>query len=91
MNPAGLNEFISGALALGYFVIALYLYSFWKQQRIGLLAFFGVAFVLLSIERVVLLLISGHTEAVPFAYIIRLVAFVLIIAGIIVQNRRSSK
>ncbi len=87
MTPAILH-FMSGAIAMGYAAIAFCLFCSWRRNRIGLIGLFGVAFALLAIERVVFVLVQARDEYKPFVYLFRLAAFLVIIAGIVVQNRR---
>jgi hypothetical protein len=49
---------------------------------------FALAFALLGIERIVLAFGSVGGEVKPYVYLIRLLAFCLIIAAFIVKNRR---
>jgi hypothetical protein len=80
--------FIQGCICMGFLVASLFFFRFWKSSRDSLLLLFGLAFLLLSIERVVLALGSPGSEVHPGAFTIRLAAFALIIAGIIQKNRR---
>ena len=90
MNLPVLNAFVSGAIALGFAAIALFFRDFWQRSRIRLFGHFALAFGLMSLERVVLLFVEAQDESRPFVYLIRLVAFLLIIGGIVTQNRRST-
>ena len=83
-----LNAFLSGAIALGFVAIALFFIGFWQRSRIRLFRLFALAFGMLALERVMLLFAQVQDESRPFVYLIRLGAFLLIIAGIVMQNRR---
>jgi hypothetical protein len=52
-----------------------------------LFAYFAVAFWLLALQRIVAGLTGQLREGEPWLYSIRLVAFLLIIAGILEKNR----
>ena len=82
-----LTLFASGALAMGYAAAALFFARFWRRTGGALFAWFGVAFVLLAAQRVMLVLIAEAPGAMPWSYTVRLLAFVLILAGIVAQNR----
>ena len=82
-----INAFLSGAIALAFGAIGLCFFRFWCRSRIRLFNLFSVAFFLLAIERVVLDLVAPEKESAHFIYFIRLVAFMLIIAGIVHHNR----
>lgn len=81
-----LNLFFSGALFAGFWVIALFFLKFWRSTGDQLFGLFTLAFFLLGIERIVMFLTSSN-EFRPYIFIIRLVAFCLIIFGFIAKNR----
>ena len=88
-DARALTIFVSGALAMGYAAAALFFARFWRRSGVALFAWFAVAFVLLAVQRVMLVLIEGAPGAMPWGYAVRLVAFVLILVGIVAQNRAS--
>ena len=88
MNMALLNAFLSGAIALGYGAIALFFLGYWRRLGIRLFGCFAVAFALLAIERPILVFVEAQDEFQPAVYLIRLAAFLVIIVGIVLQNRR---
>jgi Ni/Fe-hydrogenase subunit HybB-like protein len=61
-------------------------YGFWRDSKDRLFAFFGAGFWILALDRVAVSFIQD--EYTPFAYLIRLAAFLLIIVAIIDRNRR---
>ena len=79
----------SGALAMGYAVAALFFARFRRRTGVALFGWFAVAFALLSLQRVMLVLIERAPGAMPWSYTVRLLAFVLILVGIVAQNRAS--
>jgi hypothetical protein len=89
MNAQDLAVSLSGAILLGYLLIAAFFWRFWVRARERLFLFFTAAFCLLAFERV-LLLIVGWIEGAdrPLIYLTRLLAFLVIIAGIWDANRR---
>lgn len=84
---AALIQFISGAIFLGHAAIGLFFFSFWRRTRDGLFATFAAAFWVLAVERIALLATSPDDELRPFVYLIRLIAFLLLLGGIVVKNR----
>ena len=82
-----LTLFISGALAAGYCVAALYFVKFWRQTRDRLFGLFAAAFVLLFLQRVALALATDFLANPVWYYVIRLLAFALIIVAIVDKNR----
>ncbi len=83
-----INAALSGGIAVAFGMIGVCFIRFWRSSRIKLFLLFGIAFFFLTIERVVLLLANPGNEFAPYIYMIRLAAFVMIITGIIDQNRK---
>ena len=81
-----LNAMLAGAIMVCAWAIALFFLRFWKRTHDRLFAFFAPAFLLLGIERVVI--VSVEVETRPFIYLIRLLAFLLILFAIWDKNRR---
>ena len=85
---------VAGALVMGYAVAALFFAKFWRRTRVALFGWFAVAFALLAAQRAMLVLAApatptapGAAGAVPWSYVVRLLAFVLLLVGIVTQNR----
>lgn len=85
-----MRHFVWGALSMASLTAALFFLRFWKQSRDRLFLFFCVAFLVFSLSWLVLALSSPGLETAPYVYLVRLVAFCLIIAGILEKNRRHS-
>lgn len=84
-------ELISGAIMLGFWVGGLMLYGFYRQTKERLLMIFALAFWLLGIERLVLGFMGMENEPSAPVYLLRLIAFSLIIFAIIEKNRSKMK
>jgi hypothetical protein len=78
-------EFITGAIAMGYLVIAGFFVSFWRRTGDGLFLAFAIAFGLLTIGSVARAAAGLEPDSVA-VYLVRLVAFLLIIAAIVRKN-----
>lgn len=87
MKPA-LILFLSGMLAAGYLVVAGFFLRFWRQTRDRLFASFAVAFVLLAIQRALVVEEFALIEDKTWAYGVRLLAFVVIVYAIVMKNRQ---
>ena len=88
-DTTALTLAVAGALAMGYALAALFFTRFWHRTRVALFGWFAVAFVLLAAQRLMLALTLQAPDAIPWSYTVRLLAFVLILVGIAVQNRRA--
>jgi hypothetical protein len=85
-----LNLFLSGAVFAGFLLAGLFFLRFWKRTRDGLFLAFASAFFLLGFGQSLLALANVPDEERSWLYLIRLLAFALILAAIIRKNRRSA-
>ena len=76
---------VSGALAMGYSVAALFFLRYFASTRDRLFALFAAAFALLAGQRT--FLPFAPESAMPLLYSVRVLAFLLIIAAIVDKNR----
>lgn len=82
-----LYDFLSGAVALGFGVSALFFLRFWRRTREELFLAFALAFLLLGVGQTVLALANIPTEERGSIYLLRLGAFLLILVAIYRKNR----
>ena len=78
-----LYDFLSGSVALGFLVCGLFFLRFWRRTGDGLFMAFAAAFALLGIGQSVLALANLPTEERGSIYLLRLVAFAVIIFAIV--------
>ena len=83
-----LNGLVSGALTMGYLVVAVFFLRFWSSSRDRLFGLFSFAFLLLAFQRVAITLTRDAMEDQTVFYLLRLAAFVVIIVAIVDKNRR---
>lgn len=88
VNGSGARVLLAVA-ATGAFVAGLLFFRFCRESQDRLLAFFSAAFHLLALSWTLPGLVSPSEETRPSIDAIRLVAFVLIIIGIIDKNRKA--
>jgi len=82
-----LQAFISGAIMMGYCVCALFFLRFWRSTADRLFVVFSAAFWLLAIQRLMLAVLDPLEEWRTSSYVMRLVAFLLILGAIVDKNR----
>jgi hypothetical protein len=82
------RELLSGALAAGFFIVALHFARFWTESRDRLFVFFASAFSLLGISSLTLGLSNPQGDFRVGVYGLRLAAFVIILYGIYDKNRQ---
>ena len=83
-----MRPFLLGALCMGCLLIGLYFLRSWRSTHDPLFAWFSIGFWAMSLNWLGLALIPVGSEGRHILYLLRLVAFVLIIAGIVGKNRR---
>jgi uncharacterized membrane protein YoaK (UPF0700 family) len=84
-----LKTFLSGAICMACFTVALFFLRFWRRTGDRLFLAFTATFVLLMAERIILVMIGTSHEFAPYVYVVRLLAFVILIGGIVDKNRAS--
>lgn len=82
-----MREMLYGATAMATFVVGLFFLRFYSRRKDALFAYFGVAFLLIGVNSVALGLSEAVAETRVGWYVVRLLAFALIIMGIIQKNR----
>ena len=78
--------FVAGAITMGFVVAGLFFLRFWQRSGDGLFVAFAAAFGLLAINQALAYLVDLGREEVGWAWLLRLTAFLLIIAAIIGKN-----
>jgi len=81
-----LYDFLSGAVAFGFFTCSLFLMRYWRRSRDELFLTFALAFVLLGVGQTILALANIPTGERGSIYLFRLAAFLLILFAIYRKN-----
>ena len=81
---------LSGAVAFGFLICGLFFLRFWRRTRDELFVAFALAFGLLGVGQAILALANIPTEERGSLYLIRLLAFVIILFAIFRKNRASA-
>jgi len=85
-----IEGFLLGVIAISSFLAGLFFLRFWRDTRDSLFLNFALAFIVEGINRTVMMFFAHPNEASPWVYLVRSFAFLLIVAGIVNKNRRSS-
>ena len=83
-----LNDFLSGAITVGFLIPGLFFLRFWKRTRDGLFIAFALAFWLLGLGQALLTFADIPIEERSWLYLLRLAAFSLILISIWLKNRK---
>ena len=81
-------EFLAGASFIAAVAIALFFARFWRVSGDRLFAIFALAFAVFATNRLILVLLEDDNENTTYVYLVRLAAFILILAAIVDKNRR---
>lgn len=86
-------EVLSGGLMMACLTIGFFFLKFWQKTRDSLFMMFSFSFFIMALERLILGYLGNPNvnEVSPLIYLIRLVAFVLILIAIIQKNRENSE
>lgn len=79
--------FVRGALVMGCAVAGLFFLRFYRQARDRLFLLFAAAFWALGLNWVVLAFYRVTQETRHYAFVVRLVAFLIILFAIVDKNR----
>ncbi len=78
---------LAGAMVAAYAVAALFFLRFWRRTGDRLFSLFSLAFFLLAAQRLSLALWVGESEPALWPYVVRLLAFLVILGAIVEKNR----
>jgi hypothetical protein len=84
MTP--LEGLVAGGLAVGFLVLAAFFLRFWGRTRDGLFLVFSAAFALMALNQSLPVILGIPQEERGGIYLIRLVAFLLIIVAVVGKN-----
>jgi hypothetical protein len=82
-----MNAFLIGGIAIASLIAGLYFFRFWRQTRDPFFIFFALSFWIEAANRLAMAWLAVPTEDAPVYYLVRLVAYGLIIAAIVIKNR----
>lgn len=85
-----MNQLMSGAIAFGFALAAVFFLKFWAQTRDRLFALFALSFLVLAVNRVALGLKDDYPDIGNYLYWIRFAAFAVILLAILDKNRSRS-
>jgi hypothetical protein len=85
-----IEGFLLGVIVTGSLVAAAFFLKFWRQTRDFLFLAFGIAFFMEAVNRIGFLFLDAPNEGTAAIYIVRLLAFLLILSGIVYKNTKPS-
>jgi len=82
-----MNQMLIGAIAAASLAAGLFFFRFWRTTRDRFFLLFALSFWIEGANRVLLYESAGLDDDAPVYYVIRLLAYGLILAAIIDKNR----
>lgn len=79
-------NFLLGMTAMAFAASGLFFLKFWRKTGDRFFLPFALSFWTLAIDRLVLTFIDRNSEIAPMTYLIRLVAFALILIAVYYKN-----
>ena len=84
-----MTTLLNGGASFGCVVAGLFFLTFWRESRDRLFLAFAAAFWIFAIDYAVLGVIPLADESRPYVFLLRLVGFVILLAGIAGKNWQS--
>jgi hypothetical protein len=79
-------NFLSGMIAMGFAVCAVFFLRFWRRTKDGLFLAFALAFLLLAVNQALTSVLGLPREEETWIFLLRLAAFSLLIIAILRKN-----
>lgn len=86
-----MNEMLAGAIAALSLVAGFVFLRFWRSTHDRFFLFFAASFLIEGLNRIILGITGELNENLPVYYIVRLVAYGLILYAVIDKNRVRKK
>lgn len=84
------EAFLLGVIATTSIVAGVFFLKFWKRTHDLLFLAFATAFLIEGLNRVATLAVAHPNEGSPWIYLVRLFAFLIILAAILHKNYGSN-
>jgi glucose uptake protein GlcU len=84
------SQIMTAMTAMASLGVAVFFLRFWRQTQDRLFGFFALAFALMGINWIALAQLHALEGTRHLVYVVRLIAFILIIVGIIDKSRGGS-
>lgn len=82
------NNILAGGIIMASLTIALFFLRFWKSTHDRFFLFFSISFALEALNRLLIQITLHQDEQQPLIYLLRLVAYGLILVAILEKNKR---
>ncbi|MEJ5989286.1 DUF5985 family protein [Ramlibacter sp. PS3R-8] len=82
-----MHEILTGAVAMGWLLVGVFFFRFWRRTRDRFFLWFALSFWLESFNRIALGIVDGAGEDAPLIYGLRVVSYGFILLAIWQKNR----
>jgi hypothetical protein len=86
-----MDQLLTGIIILGYAAGGTFFLRFWRETRDRLFVLFAIAFFILGLQRLLMGVLDPTNESLPLLFVIRLLAFILILIAIVDKNVRAKR
>lgn len=86
-----MTQFLLGAIAMGSAVAALLFLRYWRRTGDRLFLYFSASFLLEAVNRALFAWNGAHTEEATLYYLVRLLAYGLILWAVVEKNLRRQR
>jgi uncharacterized membrane protein HdeD (DUF308 family) len=87
LNNPNFDSVLLGAICMASVVAGLFFLRFWRNTKDRFFLYFAISFFLEGVNRFLIGLTAHPNEGQPLFYLIRAIAYVLIIVAIVHKNR----
>ena len=78
--------FLLGLFATSSLIAGIFFLKCWKRTRDSLFLAFALAFIIEGLNRISFLAVAKPNEGSPWIYLVRLLAFLILLAAILKKN-----
>ena len=78
--------YLAGAVTIGHLFAGVFFLRFWRKTADRLFLAFSAAFVLLALNQMIATFLEAGDEQTAYAYVLRVLGFILILWAIIDKN-----
>lgn len=82
-----MQSFLAGMTTMGFLVVSLLFIRYWSRSHDGIFGWFALAFFLLALNQGLPVVFDFAREEQSWVYMLRLLAFAVIIVAIVRKNR----
>ncbi|MGH9523173.1 MAG: DUF5985 family protein [Terriglobales bacterium] len=86
-----MRQFLWGMLTMATLIAGLFFLRYWKLTGERLFAFFSLAFAVMAVSWIGLAAVDPALKLGQYMYLIRLLAYIILIIGIIDKNSRERR